>query len=194
MGILQRLMGRAAPQQKSASKPAAPAAGTSSVPPATSLRRELLRLALRQSLKQNGIPPQWVTAEALEVGGRAGAGIHVRLILQHWDQRLMACTMAFQDDFERRLLTIEPLARNWLRGFSWQFQLPPGTAYAPLPEPHSWGEIGPQANAPAPIGTRESEAARKRDLLERAFEEQDGRRAPSGGQPDFEATQPFKRT
>jgi len=190
MSILQRLMGRSPAPAKPA---AAPEAAATSLPPSgTSLRRELLRLALRQCLKHNGIPAQWITAEALEVGSRAGPGIHVRLILQHWDPRLLECTMAFQDEFERRLLAVEPLARNWLRGFSWQYQLPLGTKYTPLPEPGAWAEVWPQATPPQPIPTQESE--RRRQELERAFEAQDRQRATSGAAPDFEATQPFKRS
>src|SRR6478672_1390512 len=151
MGFLSKLFGPAdsAPvkQKKAAPRAAVARAPASSIPPAN-LRRELLRLALRQSLSRNGIPVHWIGAEAIELPG-PGNPLHVRLLVQHWDDRLPILFLAFQEDFEQRLLAVEPLAHTWLRGFSWQFQLVDATSHPGLPDPAAWGDW--RESAPAPL-------------------------------------------
>ena len=203
MGILSKLFGKSDSASAGPQKPAprAPAmrAPASSIPPAN-LRRELLRLALRQSLSRNGIPVHWIGAEAVELPG-PGNPLHVRLLVQHWDERLPRLFLAFQEDFEQRLLAVEPLARTWLRGFSWQFQLVDPTPHPRLPSPGTWLEEPESApvTAPVPIAVSPANAAaaaasaaasdRKiKEELERLFAQQDAARAMAPRQPDFEPT------
>jgi len=154
MGILSKLFGRpgsGTTQPRNATPRAAVARPpTSSIPPAN-LRRELLRLALRQSLSRNGIPVHWIGAEAIELPG-PGNPLHVRLLVQHWDERLPNLFLAFQEDFEQRLLAVEPLAHTWLRGFSWQFQLVDASSHPRLPDPAVWADW--RESSPAPLSSR----------------------------------------
>lgn len=151
MGMFSKLFRRAdsaATKQRTAvAKAPVGRPPTSSIPPAN-LRRELLRLALRQSLSRNGIPVHWIGAEAIELPG-PGNPLHVRLLVQHWDERLPVLFLAFQEDFEQRLLAVEPLAHTWLRGFSWQFQLVDATSHPSLPDATTWGDW--RDSAPAPL-------------------------------------------
>lgn len=201
MGFFSKLFGGAGSRSSRPRKAAPRAPATrpplSSIPPAN-MRRELLRLALRQSLSRNGIPVHWIGAEAVEVPG-PGNPIHVRLLVQHWDDRLPRLFLAFQEDFEQRLLAVEPLARTWLRGFSWQFQLVDATPHPRLPEPGSWLEARDPVSAPAPLRVSAANAAaaaasaaaadRKiKEELERLFAQQDADRAVLPQQPDFEPT------
>lgn len=200
MGFFSKLFGKSASvsgrPRKAASRAPAARPPMSSIPPAN-MRRELLRLALRQSLSRNGIPVHWIGAEAVEMPG-PGNPLHVRLLVQHWDDRLPRLFLAFQEDFEQRLLAVEPLARTWLRGFSWQFQLVDPTPHPRLPEPGSWLERGEVVSAPAPLVSPANAAAaaasaatadRKiRDELERLFAQQDAARAMAPQHPDFEPT------
>ena len=201
MGFFSKLFGTAGSGPSRPRKAALRAPATrpplSSIPPAN-MRRELLRLALRQSLSRNGIPVHWIGAEAVEVPG-PGNPLHVRLLVQHWDDRLPKLFLAFQEDFEQRLLAVEPLARTWLRGFSWQFQLVDRTPHPRLPEPGSWLESREGvASAPAPLVSPANAAAaaasaaaadRKiKEELERLFAQQDAERAMVPQHPDFEPT------
>lgn len=201
MGFFSKLFGRAGsgsrrPRKVSPRAPATRPPMMSSIPPAN-MRRELLRLALRQSLSRNGIPVHWIGAEAVEVPG-PGNPLHVRLLVQHWDERLPRLFLAFQEDFEERLLAVEPLARTWLRGFSWQFQLVDPTPHPRLPEPGTWLEGREVVSAPAPLVSAANAAAaaanaaaadRKiKEELERLFAHQDAARAMAPQQPDFEPT------
>ena len=160
-----------------------------------SVRKELLRLALRESLKHNGIPANWISADAL-VATATGRqpGIHVRLVIKHWDARLPVHAMAFQQDFETRLLTLDPLATNWLMGISWQYELPADADWPHMPAPGTWtttATVVEPVPAPlpqdAPPSAKHPLTIRTRAELERDLADDDQRFRPS--QSDFAATE-----
>jgi hypothetical protein len=102
-------------------------------------RRELLRLVLRDTLNRTGIPTSWIGADLLAATSRGREpGIHVRLLLKHWDPRLMLHGIAFENAYRKRVLTLDPLADRWLLGVSWQFTLDDESACPPLPHPGIW--------------------------------------------------------
>ncbi len=200
MTFLQRLFGQSTP---AASK--APSAEHSRLAFAQSqnsrsasdspqgVRKELLRLVLRETLKHNGIPAAWVTADALvATSSTREAGIHVRLVMRHWDERLPLYTMAFQQNFETRLLTMDPLAGNWLMGISWQYSLPADADWPRLPQPGTWVAVPqPEAenNIPqaVPVTAQPLPVIRSRADLERDMAEEDKRFRVSG--TDFAPTE-----
>lgn len=110
-----------------------------SLPPQDT-RRQLLRLVLRETLQDNGIPFDWVQAEALQAVAPDREGIHVRFLLCAWQPRFLTYCLAFQREFKARVLAFDPMARTWLMGFSWQYALPRGTAYPILPPGRMWAE------------------------------------------------------
>ena len=114
----------------------------SSRDPATSVhavRKEVLKLVMRETLARNGIPESWLSADLLRTNSaKREQGIHVRLLLRHWDPRLLQHGVALEQEFYRRLLALDPLAPNWLMGFSWQFAMEDLSACPPLPHPGSW--------------------------------------------------------
>ena len=154
MGLMDRLFG------KPAVKPASqrPAAGVQHAgAPSTrgganspqSIRKELVRVTVRETLLHNGIPSAWIRADPLTTSapGR-DPGVHVRLVVKHWDARLMHHAVALQEHVEKRLLSLDPQAEHWLMGLSWQFDLDDVTHCPPLPHPGSWtSESGPAASA-----------------------------------------------
>lgn len=144
MGLMDRLFG------KTAAKPAAPRAASSvqnSVGPSTrggggtpqTIRKELVRVTVRETLLHNGIPSAWIRADPLTTSapGR-DAGVHVRLVVKHWDARLMHHSVALQEHVEKRILALDPQAEHWLMGLSWQFDLEDVSHCPPLPHPGSW--------------------------------------------------------
>ncbi len=163
------------------------------------VRKELLRLVLRETLKYNGIPSDWITADALvATSSRREPGIHVRLIMRHWDERLPIHGMAFQQNLETRLLTMDPLAGTWLMGISWQYQLPADADWPRMPHPGVWTSGGavPEEESMIPQATVVSAGyeddnpmpvVRTRADLEREMAEEDRRFRVSG--TDFEPTQ-----
>lgn len=167
MGMMDLLMGKKkAPKTRSSGSPAsrAPAnstqfgasqltQGSGSV---TSVRKDLLRVALREMVLRNGIPQGWISADMLRTSSKAGeGGMHMRFQVRHWEPRLMVHGPALEEDFTSRLLALDPDARSWLAGCSWQFALDDTSACPQLPQPGSWTMPAPQPNptAPAPFQT-----------------------------------------
>jgi hypothetical protein len=119
----------------------------------SSTRRELLRVVLRNTLSRHGIPTTWISAEMLMATSRGREpGIHWRLVIRHWDPRLLTHAVALQNALIVRVLAFDPLAAQWLMGISWQFNLPDESLCPPLPHPGTW------TSAPRPAEDRESDA------------------------------------
>lgn len=155
MSLFKRIFAAAGPaaQVGSNSQPASqfsiPAASSHSLNPLAqqnASRRELLRLVLRDTLNRTGIPTSWVGADLLAATSRGREpGIHVRLLLKHWDPRLMLHGIAFENAFKKRVLTLDPLADRWLLGLSWQFALPDESNCPAMPHPGVWTSSVPAA-------------------------------------------------
>jgi hypothetical protein len=144
MSFLKRIFASSAPEA-GASQPAPqslPASTLNTKSPMSqenASRRELLRLVLRDTLNRTGIPTSWLGADLLAATSRGREpGIHVRLLLKHWDPRLMLHGIAFEQAYRKRVMTLDPLAERWLLGISWQYSLDDESACPPLPHPGIW--------------------------------------------------------
>lgn len=121
-----------------------------------SMRKDILRVALRDMMLRNGIPASWLSAEMLRTTtSKKEAGMHMRFLVRHWEPRLMLHGPALEQDFTQRLLLVDPKAHEWLAGFSWQFSLDDRSICPPLPHPNAWTAPAPrhEPTAPAPIDT-----------------------------------------
>lgn len=112
------------------------------------IRRELLRVRTRNTLRLSGIPESWIEAQVLlePVGGRTC--MHLRLAVRHWDARLMQYAVALQRKLMEEIERIDPQARQWLLSIVWAF--PPDLAcpYPELPQPSAWIDKEPGATGP----------------------------------------------
>lgn len=111
-------------------------------------RREVLRVGLRDSLIRHGIPKDWVGLEIIQthVQGKEH-GLHLRLLLKHWEPRLLTHSVAFQSSVAKRVALLDPHAPEWLAGISWQFALEDEAKCPPLPHPDTWTAQAPLAQA-----------------------------------------------
>jgi hypothetical protein len=164
MGMFDTLLGRkaaAAVGRGRNSKPAPSTLYDSQLTQAgsnsQSVRKDLLRLVLRETLTRNGIPPTWVSADMLRTTNpnRRDTGLHVRFLVRHWDPRLLEHGVAFEHEFSERLQLLDPLAASWLMGFSWQFALEDKSVCPALPHPATW-TAPPPLTAPAPLAPQPS--------------------------------------
>ena len=161
MGMLDLLLGRKkevpAKPRNSRTSPNTTQFVASQLPPGSgsphAVRKDVLKLVLRELLTRNGIPQTWITAEMLRTTSpRREQGLHVRFLIRRWDPRLMLHGPAFEGEFLQRLLMLDPLAADWLMGFSWQFALEDTAACPPMPHPGSWtAPPAPQREACAPL-------------------------------------------
>jgi hypothetical protein len=212
MGFMDRLMGRPA-AKASGSPPSRMGPGSNSHAstqgPASvqTVRKELVRVAAKDTLHHNGIPADWIRVEPLTMSAPSREpGVHVRLVVLHWDPRLMLHAVSLQENLTKRVTVLDPLCERWLMGVSWQFALKHQPAFPPLPHPGSWTSPPPSPTVaplaasqdgdhgadvitgPTRIGQGGADA--KRDL-ERMLSQRDAdfKKSENGG---FETTQPMK--
>lgn len=165
-------------------------------PPSAPRPRELLATALRDVLARNGIPAGWITAEMLSATSRTGVkGVHLRLVIRHWDPRLQLRLVPLQNALVVRLHGLDPIAEEWLLGISWQLALPDESVCPPLPHPGSWTADAAQPRAPAtPAATgggviEGPVRVNARGDLERLLSEMDGTYRERAADP-YQATEP----
>lgn len=116
---------------------------------AHAIRKDVLKVALRETLLRHGIPSAWLSADVLRTSTpRHEDGLHVRFLVRHWDARLPQFGPALQQEFMHRLLMLDPKAGDWLMGFSWQFALPDPSLCPALPPAASWTAAPPPAREP----------------------------------------------
>jgi ribosome modulation factor len=105
------------------------------------MRRQLVQVLLRDLLRKHGIPAEWIDCQMLIVSSRTkGSGMYVRLVVQHWDERLMNYAAAFQKELIAEIKQFEPQAANWLHGISWQLEVDDSCPYTTLPGRSFWLE------------------------------------------------------
>lgn len=214
MKFIQRLFSATKPPAYEASRMQSQLASVSQHFPVSpnATRRELLRVVLRDTLQRQGIPAEWIGAEALTTTSRDGKrGVHWRLLVKHWDARIVTHGVALQQALIECVIAFDPMASEWLHGISWQFDLADESVCPPLPDPVSWTarahaqatpatqaeakagnpiieEPGAESAAPAkdPDGAKEDLAR----LL--AIRDADFREHSDGKGPDWSSTEPAK--
>ena len=117
-------------------------------------RRELIRVVLRDALRRHGIPSEWLRGEILTVSSREQRTLmHLRLVMLHWDDRLLNCSYAFERSFMKELSQFEEEASQWLHSISWQIGPGSGCPVVDMPDPQSWTREVPKEDPEA--GLRE---------------------------------------
>ena len=198
MSFLRQIFGLKPPKAASSSSMSSqlsPATSSQSKSSASSVgnRRELLRLVLRNTLNRHGIPATWVGADVLTATspGRE-PGVHLRLLIQHWDPRLLTYAVALQNSLIVRLLAFDPLASNWLMGITWQFALPDEAACPPMPHAGWWtAEADPRARATA--GVRAEVAGGSGDVIAGPVRIGPDRAAATGSVPSADVKADLER-
>ncbi|MCY7369776.1 MAG: hypothetical protein LH479_02625 [Polaromonas sp.] len=103
------------------------------------MRCQLVHVLLRDELRRHGMPPHWVSCQIqLVVSRRRGPGMLLRLVVRHWDDRLIRHLLAFEKSFQAELERFEPLAKEWLHGISWQIEPLNTCPYLVMPEKAYW--------------------------------------------------------
>ncbi|UUZ64147.1 hypothetical protein LP417_02475 [Polaromonas sp. P1-6] len=111
------------------------------------MRRQLVQVLMRDVLRKHGIPSQWIECQMLVVSSRSrGPGLYARLVIKHWDERLMTYAFAFQRELLTDIARFEPKASVWLHGISWQLEMDDTYPYTTLPDKAFWQE--PAKNPP----------------------------------------------
>ena len=98
-------------------------------------------------LRAAGIPEDWLESQVLLELARDGQTfVHLRLVVKHWDVRLLKYTIAFQNLLMAEITRFDPAAHDWLLSISWQYQVGDSCPFPDMPVPELW-----QA-PPVPVG------------------------------------------
>ncbi len=153
MSIITRLFGGKTPEPDRHSMPSV-LEGIADAPviedgSRNSTRRELIRVVVRDTLRKHGIPANWVQCEVLVVAGRSDrTRMHVRLVLKHWDERLLKYAFAFERSMVAEIGRFEPLYSQWLSSVSWQIPPDADCPYPEMPDPSTWVKADAVAEDP----------------------------------------------
>lgn len=105
----------------------------------TATRGQLVQVLLRDLLRKSGMPPGLVQCQIQVMNSRTrGPGIYVRLVVKHWDERLMQYAFAFQKALLTDIVQFEPKAGAWLQGIAWQLEVAGSCPLTDLPGPEFW--------------------------------------------------------
>lgn len=152
MGLINRILGKDK-EPPSASRPAEADDPTAvdQAPARNVRRRDLVRIALRETMRHHGIPSDWIDCRTLSVLTRQHkSGMHVQFLVRKSDQQLLPFVHAFQEGFWREILRTDPRAKDWLFSVGWEFYgQSVAQGFSPMPAPNSWKDTG--ASEPAPV-------------------------------------------
>jgi len=185
MGVKKWFGVGTAPTREAGNPSSAPASSEPTSGNLGSVRKDLLRVVMRETLHRNGIPAHWLAAEILRThSSRREPGFHLRILVRHWDPRLILNAVAFERDLRQRLLLLDSRCGEWLAGLSWQFLLPEDTPFPPLPHSSTWTQSAPADDTAAQAGSKQDPRAQLERLLS-ARDDEAG--LPADG---FDPTQP----
>ena len=164
---------------------------------ASHLRREMVNMALRDTVHRHGIPNDWLSTDTLMVrGARGDYQCYVRILVKHWEPRLITHASAFEASLVRRLTLLDGTSRSWLRDISWQLGggVRPGFPTT-MPPASTWQPAQDNEKQPSQATVAEEKPSR-RQALSSLFSSRDGKfaRPADGGEGDFQPTQPFLPT
>jgi len=122
------------------------------------LLRELARLVLKTTLRQNGIPADWLTCD-VQVSLRQGREeIHVLLFINTWNEQLLKYTFALGNVVLRELQHFDPVAFHAGCVVSWRYAAHYQSPYDHLPNandgPSNWQSLAPEEPNELPLFDR----------------------------------------
>lgn len=159
MDLIKRLFGgNGQADAPSVAHPAValPQAPAASVPPTHDFdaqlhtRRELVRVRTRNTMRLSGIAENWIEPQVMLEPGGGRVFLHLRLVVRHWDERLVLYAVAFQNKLMTEIERIDPQARQWLLSIVWCYPPDIECPYQELPQPSEWMDLNlDEPHAPA---------------------------------------------
>lgn len=109
--------------------------------------RALLTNAATQIVQIYGLPHNWLSFEVVTLADDEKAFFQLQVLVNHWDEYLMAHTHAFERAMMKRILTDDKKVGMALRAVLWRVAPIAGCPYDEMPEPDAWSEQAAQQRA-----------------------------------------------
>ena len=105
-------------------------------------RKDLLVKTLRDTMQLHGVPADWLVPMVVYVSKKdQEPELHLRLLVRHWERRLMIYAYSFENSVLVNLTRRDPSVLEWFQGFSWQFDLGAGADCPVMPHVSAWGKL-----------------------------------------------------
>lgn len=118
------------------------------------IRRELIRVVLKDTLRAHGIPTNWLACEVIIITRpNDGHETHIHLVVLKWHEKLLRYADAFQRKLLLDLDRFDPSVDHSGYIVSWRFAADCGCPFKELPDPRTW-LLSAQAQAdeePVPV-------------------------------------------
>lgn len=136
-----------------------PGVAPASVTPTPSLqrndvRRELIRVVLKDTLRHHGIPFGWLACEVIIIARAPGEEeLNIQLVMMKWNELLLRYAPAMQQQLLLGLDRFDPLVDHSKYIVSWRFSPDCACPFTVMPEKSAWLQSeSPQAKEePLPI-------------------------------------------
>lgn len=119
------------------SQPSAPALDGS--PQNATGGRELSRVVLRDTLRVNGIPTDWISCEsAYRPPGRSDGSLLIQMVIRRWHEGLMTYGPLLQQQFLQGLQRFDPMSDHSQHVVVWKFSPTCGYPGTAMPDAEFW--------------------------------------------------------
>jgi hypothetical protein len=126
------------------------------------VRRELIRVVLKDTLRQHGIPLDWLACEVIVIPRAPDKEtLHIQLVLMRWNDQLMRYALALQQQLLIGLDRFDPEIDHSGYVISWRFSPKFVNPFPVLPEPSHWLEAVPPKAAATPVSVLDRRKARR---------------------------------
>lgn len=148
------------PANPSSVAPVSVSPSSNSTSHSNDVRRELVRVVLKDTLRQHGIPLDWLACEVIVVARSLDREqLHIQLVMKKWNEQLLRYAVPLQEQLLLGLDRFDPEVDHSKYVVSWRFSSQCGSPYRVMPEPDSWL----QAAQPKPPQAVDSVLDRRRN-------------------------------
>ncbi len=150
------------------------------------LQRELIRVVLKDTLRRNGIPLDWLACEVITIvqSGNSKDQLHIQLMLMKWHELFLRYAPALEHQLLRGLDRFDPSVDHSHYIISWRFSPDCGCPFSTLPSPVVWlhsEKPKPVVQEPASVLDRRKKPRPPKGTAKRA--------APTRGNSDDDRTE-----
>jgi len=118
----------------------------------SNVRRELIRVVLKDTLRLHGIPFGWLACEVIIVARAPGKEeLHIQLVVMKWDEQLLRYAPALQQQLLQGLDRFDPSVDHSNYIVSWRFSPDCRCPFTRMPNPAFWVKNVMRQTAEEPV-------------------------------------------
>ena len=126
------------------------------------VRRELIRVVLKDTLRLHGVPFGLLACEVIIVARAPGEDeLHIQLVIMKWNEQLLRYASALQQQLRLGLDRFDPSIDHSRYIFSWRLSPNCGCPFSVMPDPKSWRQSAMPQGEPAPVSVLDRRHTRR---------------------------------